>query len=377
MSLILDEHRQLLSDAARLQAFDAALKETVRPHHVVLDLGSGTGILGLMACRAGAKHVYAIDEGGIIQVAREIAHDNNLRDRITIVKGFSMRVDLPERADIVVADQLGHFGFEAGLFEYFADARARLLKPGAITIPSSVSLCVAPVEAPDMWEQIEFWKSSRVGFDLTAAFPIAINTGYPVKLRANQLLGPPTTLAVLDPSHGSTRVSGSVTLTADRDGSLHGIGGWFCAQLTTTVQMTNGPVGARPITRRNVYFPIGRPVDLHPGDRVHVAMNIIPAELIVTWEVGITTAEGVRKGDSRHSTWKGMLLCTEDLAKTRPDHTPRLSPWGEARRSVLELCDGRTVGDIETELRVRHPSLFPSPAEAARFVGEVLIPYSF
>jgi type I protein arginine methyltransferase len=377
MSLILDEHRELLSDRPRLQAFAAAINETVKPHHVVLDLGSGTGILGLLACRAGARHVYSIDSGGIVQIAREIARDNGLRDRITYVKGLSTRVDLPERADLVVADQLGHFGFEAGLFEYFADARARLVNPGAITIPSRVSLCVALVEAPDMWDRIEFWNSSAVGFDLTAAFPIAINTGYPVKLRLDQLLGPSTTLAALDPSQGSAHVRGDVTLTADRDGSLHGIGGWFCAQLTNNVQMTNGPDGVRPIARQNVYFPIGRPVDLHRGDRVRVAMSIAPADLIVAWAVGITTADGVKKADFRHSTWRGMLLCDEDLAKTRSDHAPRLSRWGEARRSVLELCDGRTVANIETEMRVRYPSLFPSLAEAAKFVGEVLIPYAF
>jgi type I protein arginine methyltransferase len=377
MSLILDEHRLLLSDAARVHAFEAALNETVLPHHVVLDLGSGTGILGLLACRAGARHVYSIDDGGIVQIARAIARDNGLRDRITYVKGLSTRVDLPEPADLVVADQLGHFGFEAGLFGYFADARARLLKPGAITIPASVSLSVAPLEAPDMWERIEFWNSAVVGLDLTAAFPIAINTGYPVKLRADQLLGPSTTLAVLDPSQGSKRIAGAVTMTADRDGTLHGIGGWFSAQLTTNVLMTNGPVGDRPIARRNVYFPIGRPVDLHRGDRVCVTMRIAPAELIVTWHVGVTTAHGVTKAEFRHSTWRGMLLCDEDLAKARSDYTPRLSPWGEARRSVLELCDGRSVAAIEAEMRLRHPGLFSAPAEAAQFVSEVLIPYSF
>src|SRR5450755_1669435 len=114
MSLILDEHRQLLSDEARLRAFEAALNETVKPHHVVLDLGAGTGILGLLACRAGARHVYSIDSGGIIQIARDISRANHLQDRITYVKGLSTRVSLPEKADLVVADQLGHFGFEAG-----------------------------------------------------------------------------------------------------------------------------------------------------------------------------------------------------------------------------------------------------------------------
>ena len=46
MSLVLDEHRAYLADTSRLDAFDAALRALVRPGDVVLDLASGTGILG-------------------------------------------------------------------------------------------------------------------------------------------------------------------------------------------------------------------------------------------------------------------------------------------------------------------------------------------
>ena len=377
MSLILDEHRELLSDVPRLRAFEAALNETVRAGHVVLDLGAGTGILGLLACRAGARRVYSLDDGGMIQVAREIGRANRLQDRITYVKGLSTRIDLPEQVDVVVADQIGHFGFEAGLVQYFADARTRLLKPGGILIPARVDLCVAPVEVPQMWDQIEFWKASVVGFDATPGFPVAINTGYPVKLNANQLVGPPATLAVIDLStQVSELITGDVTVIAERDGILHGIGGWFCAQLSKNVQMTNGPSSGRAIKRRNAYFPIDRPIQLQKGDRVRIAMSIRSADLIVTWAVGVSAPDGTKKADFRHSTWRGMLLCSEDLAKTRADYIPRLSPWGGARRSVLELCDGRTVTEIEKEIRIRHADLFSSPAAAAQFVGEVLIPYS-
>ena len=67
---------------ARVSAYEAALAEMVRCDDVGLDLGSGTGILGLLACRAGARRVYAIDHGGMAQPARAIAHANGLDDRI-------------------------------------------------------------------------------------------------------------------------------------------------------------------------------------------------------------------------------------------------------------------------------------------------------
>jgi predicted RNA methylase len=100
----------------------------------------------MLACRAGAARVYAIESDGIAGLARQIVRANGLDDRIVGVRGHSMHVRLPEPADVVVCDQIGQFGFEAGVIQYFADARRRLLKPGARLIPSRVDLWLAPVE---------------------------------------------------------------------------------------------------------------------------------------------------------------------------------------------------------------------------------------
>lgn len=72
-----------------------------------------------------------------------------------------------------------------------------------------------------------------------------------------------------------------------------------------------------------------------------------------------------------------MMLAPEDLARTRPESRPTLTPWGLARRTVLELCDGqRALADIEREVHARHPALFRSPGEAAVFVAEVATRYT-
>ena len=378
MSVILDEHREFLSDAVRLQAFDAALREVIRPEHVVLDLGSGTGILGLLACRAGARQVYSVDEGGILQIAREIGRANNFTDRICHIKGFSTRIDLPEKADVVVADQIGHFGFEAGIVEYFDDARARLTKPGAITVPASIDLIIAAVEAPEIRQRIDFWNSSPMRFDMTPALQIALNSGYPVKLRRDQLLGPAAVLTRFDLAIATPPcVRAEAELIVERRGTLHGIGGWFSANLSPHVTMTNSPLAAQTVNRRNVVLPIATPVEVDEGDRIRAVMSIAVSEMIVTWRVDVTAPGGRTKGVFNHSTWRGALICAEDLDKMRPDRVPVLSSWGSARRSVLEFCDGeRSVSEIEAELQDRYPDLFPLPSDAALFVSEVLLPYS-
>ena len=119
MSLVINEHRTYLSDRTRLAAYTAAIHNAVRPGDVVLDLGCGTGILGLLACRAGAARVYAIDATGMIEVARRLAKDNGLADRIVHLKELSLTAQLPEPVDVVVCDQMGGFGIDAGILDYW------------------------------------------------------------------------------------------------------------------------------------------------------------------------------------------------------------------------------------------------------------------
>lgn len=380
MSLVVDEHRHYLEDQARLTAFRRAIQESVMPGAVVVDLGSGTGVLGLLACQAGAKRVYSIEETSLIELARDICQANGFADRIRFIKGLSTRVDLPEPADVIVADQIGHFGFEAGLFDYFSDARRRFLKPNGATIPQGITFCIAPVEHPTLWEQVEFWNGSPAGFDLRPARALASNTGYPVKLLPEQLLGPSMEPLSVDPStSGSQPLHFGCKLPITRTGTLHGLGGWFIAQLSPTVTMTNSPLSEQRVDRRNVFFPLDRPVSVQAGDAVIVTMQILPVQIAVTWKVEI------RKNDRpyterlrfTHSTLKGMLIAREDLQRTHPAFVPTLSPWGTARQTVLTLCDGtRPLAQIECELLHRHPDLFPSLSNAATFVAEVVTRYS-
>jgi protein arginine N-methyltransferase 1 len=61
----------------------------------VLDVGCGTGILSIFAARAGAKHVYAVEEADIALFAEEIIKRNNFADKITVIQGKMEEVELP------------------------------------------------------------------------------------------------------------------------------------------------------------------------------------------------------------------------------------------------------------------------------------------
>jgi predicted RNA methylase len=103
-------YRKYLTDEVRLSAYRRPINATVRRADVVLDLGSGTGILGLFACRAGAAYVYSIEVGSIIGLAREICRVNGFLDRVTYMRGLSTELELSRKVDVVVADEIGNLG---------------------------------------------------------------------------------------------------------------------------------------------------------------------------------------------------------------------------------------------------------------------------
>jgi len=335
--------------------------------------------MGLLACRAGARRVYSIEMGGAVAVAREVARANGFGDRVIFIKGYSTHVDLPERVDVVVADQLGSFGFNAGVIEFFADARRRFLKLEGVTIPLQMDLMLAPVEAPDLVGQVEFWNTSPAGFDFSSIRVLAANTDYQVSIPPESVCGDAVVIASVDLNHATTELfHGETEAMIRRSGTMHGLGGWFTAELAPGISMTNSPLVAERIQRRQTYFPIDRAVQVVEGDSVQIRMTVRPTESIVNWNVDVLDGcSGAKKGSFRHSTWKGMLIPSEDFTRTQPGFKPKLIPRGEARRTVVNLFDGvRTVAEIEDEVFRLHPGLFRNREEASRFVAEAVARYA-
>jgi protein arginine N-methyltransferase 1 len=377
LSLLVDEHREYLADATRVALFRRALAETIRPGAVVVDVGCGTGILGLLACAAGARRVYAIEATGMAEIARALAAANGFDDRMHVLHGHSSEVALPERADVLVADFVGRFGFDAGIFEIYPQAVQRFLQPRGIVVPSAVTLVAAPVERADLHAQVQFWRRPDFGFRLEPAFEWAVNTGYPVTLESRDLLSDPAVLATLVTTEAPAAVRADVEVSVARDGTLHGIGGWFEAALSPGVTMTNSPLSPERIRRRNVFLPIEPAVHVAGGDRIRIRVHVFPNDLVVTWRVEVTDRNGDVRARASHSTLKGMLISREDLRRGDPDFVPALTPRGVARLTTLHLCDGhRSLSDIEQLVQERHPDLFATRGEAAAFVAEVVSGYA-
>jgi SAM-dependent methyltransferase len=376
MSLPLDEHRLYLSDLTRISLFRRAINAVVKPGDVVLDLACGTGVLGMLAMKAGAARVYQVDESPMIHVARDLACANGYGQSVFGIHDRASRANLPERADVVIADQLSAFGLGAGMPNIFNDARRRLLKPGARAIPRRIELFVVPVNSPEMWRVASFWDKPRAGLKMSPARSVAFNNQYTTEKRPRRMLSRPAQIFAFDLTGiAPERFSAKATIKVSMPGVMHGLSGWFAAELAPGVSMTNSPFSKSRIQRSIAFFPIEKPLSLNKGDRMDITISSITAQNLLSWKVVVFDTKGREKARYVHSTLKGMYIEPDELAKTRSDFTPQLSEWGLARRSVVNLADGtRTLLEIEKELFRIHSALFPSLAEASAYVTRILLP---
>src|SRR5688500_9032577 len=97
-------HNDMIYDEHRVNAYNDAISRAVKKGDVVLDVGTGTGLLSFLCLQAGAKHVYAVDRSPVIRWAQEIAEANTLADRITFFECDSIDAPIPERVDLIVSE---------------------------------------------------------------------------------------------------------------------------------------------------------------------------------------------------------------------------------------------------------------------------------
>jgi protein arginine N-methyltransferase 1 len=323
-----------------------------------------------MALRAGASKVIFVEEGPIIEVARQAVTTAGFAEKAEFFQENSFELSLPERVDVVICDHVGYFGFDYNILSLLADARKRFLKPGGIIVPAQIELQLAPVESAPCRELVAKWRNGSVPDDYAWLGAAAANTKHAPQLQQQELLADAAVLATLKlGEEAAPFLSWIVEFRCARDGTLDGVAGWFDCQLFDDVHMTNSPAATDALKRPQAFLPLDTPVTISAGERIKVTVMARHLDNVLGWIVELPDSEK----QYTHTTFNGLLLDREALMRTRPDRVAKLNDKGRARQIVLSYCDGeRSAAEVQALVLREHPKLFPSEQATSAFVLQVL-----
>jgi type II protein arginine methyltransferase len=287
-SLLPGYHIAMMNDARRNAAWDAALRAAIRPGMHVLEIGTGAGMLALIAARAGAAKVVTCEKDPIAaMLAEDLIARNGYADRVSVVVKPSheveLGVDLERPADLLFCDIFGDKLLDFDPLPALADARRRLLVADALVVPARGSLCVALAD----WRN---WRraahiDSAAGFDLApladyALRALAVDVGDP----SIRLLSHPQPILSFDFAAPSHPVSGHAAVRSEGvvAGEANVIARWIRLELDARTVLEARPEAGAVFFSRLHACPLPEPVRIAPGHefRIETAYRGV---LLETW----------------------------------------------------------------------------------------------
>ena len=376
------DYGEMIADKVRMDPYVYALKAAVEPGSVVLDIGTGTGMHALLACKFGARKVYAVEPNDAIHLARELAVENGYADRIEFIQDISTRVTLPEKVDVIVSDLRGVLPLNEGHITAIIDARNRFLAPGGVLIPKRDTIWVSLVEARAVYHELTAPWNDPYGISMTAAEKVVLNEWSdenPDTFSKRNLLMEPQIWAEIDywkidsPEVGSSRIIERAT----RAGTAHGLLIWFDGEIAEGIRVFNGP-GAEKAAK--VYgcgfFPLLEPVAIQEGDTITLDIQAEYSRNQYTWKWHTQISSGdnprvIKANFEQSSEIKGVSE-SDVLHKSVQDFRPAPSEAGEIGYFILGMMDGRnTIDQIASQVREKFPSRFKSLREAQFYVNDL------
>jgi protein arginine N-methyltransferase 1 len=375
----LDEFGEMVGDALRFPVYCQAIARAVKPGDVVVDIGSGPGVFALLACKAGARKVYAIDTESVVEFGRQFASDNGFAGRIEFLRGDSRHILLPERANVIVSDIRGALPLFGQAIHALNDARRRLLAEDGIMIPEQDRLFAALVEVHETYERIIAPWKCVAGLDLNAALPIVLNTLYKRQCKPDNLISDTREWHTLDYLDGANAKAGkALRFTSTRQGTIHGFIVWFEAKLHEKIGFSTAP-GSPENVYGQIFLPLLEPVKVAAGEEICAALyaDLIGTDYIWRWEFKADARENHGSVNFQQSTFQGGGITPASLRKRSGEFVPVLSEAGLAERWLLIAMDGKTpLEQIAVKASEQFPHTFARPEDAFRRAGELSDRYS-
>lgn len=240
-------HFEMLNDELRNAAFEQALKKAITPATIVLDIGSGTGLLAMMAARAGARETITCEMvPQLAELARATVALNGFSERIVTLgkKSTSLTIgyDMMCKANLLVTETVDCGLLGEGIVSSIAHAKANLLTEDAQIVPCAATVYAMLVESPRLHNLNQ--ARTAAGFDVSLANRYQTAHYFPVRLAAFEYtpLTEPFEVFHFDFTNGTiVGEQRTINVRAQRDGVGQCIIFWFDMQLDAEIAISNEP----------------------------------------------------------------------------------------------------------------------------------------
>ena len=306
----LADYLWMLADDTRASAYAAAIRAVVRPGDRVLDVGAGFGFFSILAARAGAAHVDAVDTNPAVHLGPRLAQANGCADRIAFHHLDAERLELPHRADVVISDLRGPTPFAGRSLATMIDVRQRLLRKGGAIVPRADTVFAAPCRIPATVRHEVHAAFGREGLDTSPIERILGDTPYRCTIDPGDLIAPGQPWALVDYATVlSTDVDGGTELTFSDPETVAGLAVWFATRLTNEIGFSSEP-GAPTRVYRQIFVPVRTPVPVCRGERfrVRLTLRLVRDEYIWAWRGWGTVAGGPEREVFRQNSIADAVL---------------------------------------------------------------------
>jgi len=272
-SSVPDWHPSILADTARNAAFDAALRRSIVPGSRVLDIGAGSGLLALMAARAGAAEVVSCElNPTLAAAATQIVERNGHADRIRVLakhsRDLQIGTDIAGPADVIVSETVSDNLLGEDILGSMEDVVARLAHPATRVIPSHGSVRIALACYGNLASK---QMGLVLGFDLSPMNRFTARIRLSPGNEALELRSAPEDLFAFDFRSGGpfTTHRTSVSLTST-GGAVNGIVQWIRLTLDAEGTYENRPAPGASSCWSVMFQPLPTIMASRPGERIVV-----------------------------------------------------------------------------------------------------------